>query len=356
VANAEFGFYSIMRKTSTITNSIVYYNRQNADAQQISSNYVNVTYSDIQGSFPGQGNIDADPRFVEVGHWTDMQEGNASAPVWVPGDYHLLMGSACIDAGDANAVENQTDLDGNPRVAGRSVDMGAFEAQTQPRIELSQSRFRFEATIGLAEPEEQLLLIQNGGAGELDWQITYPPTAGNWLEVQPSSGSQGDAVWLKVKSHGIAAGTHTCELMISAPSAINSPRTVTVELIVQKNCFPDTPQLAQQYTDFMAYVAHGADPRCWCAQPVGSGYQCDGDADGKLQEFTSHRVFTNDLARIIKNWRKKIHDADPCADIDHKANAASGFRVFTGDLATLVNNWKKSDSQLPGNCPRPDGQ
>ena len=356
VANEGIGFYSNMRKISTITNSIVYYNGQVPNAQQILSNYVSVTYSDIQGSFPGQGNIDADPRFVELGHWTDVQEGNASAPVWVPGDYHLLMGSACIDAGDANAVQNQTDIDGNPRIAGRSVDMGAFEAQTQPRIELSQSRFRFDATVGSAEPEDQLLLIQNAGMGELNWEITYPPAECNWLEVKPTSGGQSDVVWLKVKPQDIAAGTHTCELTITSPSAINSPRTVTVELVVRKNCFPDTPQFAQQYSDFMAYIAHGADPRCWCAQPVGSGYQCDGDADGKTQEFTSHRIFTNDLAKIIKNWRKKVHDADPCADIDHKANAASGFRVFTGDLAVLVNNWKKTDNDLPGNCPRADGQ
>ena len=77
----------------------------------------------------GQGNIDADPCFVEPGYW-DMND------VWVEGDYHLLVGSPCIDAGDNTAVPTDTtdrDLDGNPRIVDGNddgnlvVDMGAYE-------------------------------------------------------------------------------------------------------------------------------------------------------------------------------------------------------------------------------------
>lgn len=44
------------------------------------------------------------------------------------GDPHLLAGSPCIDAGDNSVVQtNWTDLDGNPRVFGTTVDIGADE-------------------------------------------------------------------------------------------------------------------------------------------------------------------------------------------------------------------------------------
>ena len=48
---------------------------------------------------------------------------------WIEGDYHLLAGSPCIDAGDPNYIAgpNETDLEGNPRVTSGRIDMGAYE-------------------------------------------------------------------------------------------------------------------------------------------------------------------------------------------------------------------------------------
>jgi predicted outer membrane repeat protein len=93
-----------------------------------------VGYSDIQGGPDGvyidpnstlswgTYNIDADPLFVEQGYW----DANG---IWIDGDYHLLAGSPCIDAGDPNHPygPNETDLDGKPRVMGGRIDMGAYE-------------------------------------------------------------------------------------------------------------------------------------------------------------------------------------------------------------------------------------
>ncbi|MHC4316018.1 MAG: choice-of-anchor Q domain-containing protein, partial [Planctomycetota bacterium] len=89
---------------------------------------IDITYSNVQGGWPGEGNIDADPRFVEPGYW----DANG---VWIDGDYHLLPDSPCIDTGDPNfmAEPNETDLDGKPRVLDGDndsvlvVDMGAYE-------------------------------------------------------------------------------------------------------------------------------------------------------------------------------------------------------------------------------------
>jgi hypothetical protein len=110
---------------------------------------LSISYSNIQGGEAGiangshfntrldwgKGNIDADPYFVEPGYWADANdpniivEPNDPNAVWVDGDYHLLPDSPCIDTGDPNyvAVPNETELDGNPRVRGDVIDMGAYE-------------------------------------------------------------------------------------------------------------------------------------------------------------------------------------------------------------------------------------
>jgi len=116
------------------------------------------------------------------------------------------------------------------------------------------------------------------------------------------------------------------------------------------DCFPST------YTTYNDWVTMGK-PDCWCSKATkGSGYQCDGDADGKDSGgLTKYRVFTGDLALLVANWQKKINDAtlNPCADIDHKdSGGLTKYRVFTKDLSALVTNWQKKDAQLPGDCPR----
>jgi hypothetical protein len=79
---------------------------------------ITITYSDVQGGWPGTGNISANPLFVDS----------------AIGDYHLLSDSPCINAGDPDyiAEPNETDLNGNPRIIYGRIDMGAYESDVAP--------------------------------------------------------------------------------------------------------------------------------------------------------------------------------------------------------------------------------
>ena len=54
------------------------------------------------------GNIDADPRFVEPGYRANINdpnivlEPNDPNAIWVEGNYHLLPASLCMDTGGPN--------------------------------------------------------------------------------------------------------------------------------------------------------------------------------------------------------------------------------------------------------------
>ncbi len=109
----------------TIVNSILYDNGPDGAVAQVTGDLPAVNYCNIQGGFPGTGNIDVPPGFVAPGHWTDDE---AEGTIWIHGDYHLLADSPCIDAGDPDfLVEVPTDIDGDPRLCGSRPDLGCDE-------------------------------------------------------------------------------------------------------------------------------------------------------------------------------------------------------------------------------------
>ena len=122
------GIYNYYNSQPTLTNCILW-----NDSNEIwngDNSTITITYSDVQGGWPGEGNIDDDPLFVELGYWdVNGTPFDANDDVWVDGDYHLLPGSPCIDTGDPNYIAgpNETDLDGRPRIINGRVDMGAYE-------------------------------------------------------------------------------------------------------------------------------------------------------------------------------------------------------------------------------------
>ncbi|MBL7186538.1 MAG: hypothetical protein ISS70_09440 [Phycisphaerae bacterium] len=85
---------------------------------------VDVSYSNIFGGWPGEGNIDANPRFVDA--YSHRVPGTAQD------DLRLAPSSPCIDSGDPGYVSglDETDFDANPRITAGRIDMGAYEFQS----------------------------------------------------------------------------------------------------------------------------------------------------------------------------------------------------------------------------------
>jgi hypothetical protein len=123
----------------TLRNCIIWGKPHGLDPEARWLSKASVTYSEIEGGYPGTGNIDADPLFADPGRWDpNGTPDDVSDDFWVEGDCHLKscagrwdsaagvwvqddVSSPCIDAGDPGEPVGE-----EPLPNGGRVNMGAY--------------------------------------------------------------------------------------------------------------------------------------------------------------------------------------------------------------------------------------
>ncbi|MHC4756071.1 MAG: right-handed parallel beta-helix repeat-containing protein [Planctomycetota bacterium] len=182
---------------------------------------LHVTYSNIRGGWSGEGNIDADPLFVD-----------ASLE-----DYHLSIDSPCINAGDPNYSflpdKDEKDFDGDPRILINRVDMGVDEfSDNIPIIGISAHELVFFAYENGSNPDAQVLSVRNIGTSTLNWAIEEDCP---WLGIDANSGvstGEENEITVSIDTNDLAVSRYDCELKVSDPNALNRSKVITVTLHV----------------------------------------------------------------------------------------------------------------------------
>ncbi len=116
---------------------------------------------------------------------------------------------------------------GSPQVV--AVALTVAPPASAPALALSGSSLTFTATAGAANPAAQTIAVSNSGTGALTWTAGSNQT---WLAVSPASGSGAATLSVQPNLTGMAPGTYTGVITVTAPGAAGSPKTVAVSLTV----------------------------------------------------------------------------------------------------------------------------
>jgi hypothetical protein len=131
VNNLPGGIFTESWEGIDVTNTIVWGN----DRYQIQTeeSTAMLSFCDIQDGYDGEGNIDANPCFLDPSIGVGPQYDGLAA------DWMLQSCSSCINSG-TEIDFSETDLAGNPRIYSDIIDIGAYENQSElPLITIDPS-------------------------------------------------------------------------------------------------------------------------------------------------------------------------------------------------------------------------
>ncbi|UCF44385.1 MAG: PQQ-binding-like beta-propeller repeat protein, partial [Planctomycetota bacterium] len=232
------------RNLTTLLNSILWGNTDSSGTGFLAQvrtfgteTEAHVTFNCIQDDNPDDANIpfgsdpnfniDDDPCFVMRGFWADANdtsipvEPNNPNAVWVEGDYHLLIDSPCIDAGSSAALplakSFSIDIDGEPRVTGQDVDMGADE---------------FERVMIVINPQEGDVWA-GGSIHQINWasyqtagtvDISYSDDNGaSWVPIETAVPDTGTCNWQ------VPGSVDSSQSLVSVSPTIPEPNVIIID-------------------------------------------------------------------------------------------------------------------------------
>ena len=261
------GGSATLRHCAIVDNSGIYGGGIRADAPTTLYNTIvaqnTATSSGADFYVAGSGKLTAYNVLSSYTAWSNASESgvtnyiyDASLPLFTDaanGDYTLAEGSQAINKGnDAYAVDAQgnpltTDLAGNSRFSGSSVDLGAYE-YTSPSVAPETIRTIGDVSAAFGETVE-INLAQYFSDGDWTYSVKTPETLSDALVVAPVV--EGDVLTLKF----LAQANYLLDLDLSDVELVVVASTADGSASVDSNVF--TVGLTDRYSARLAAVLTG---------------------------------------------------------------------------------------------------
>ncbi len=159
-----------------------------------------VTYSCVAGGYPGAGNIDTDPQFVNLGE--DRLQ--------------LWAGSPCIDTGTEVGAP-VTDIRGVTRPQGAGIDMGVYEGAVKPEDIVTLTVQVSPSGLGVTTPSEGAHSFVRGERVRLSAAVPSDWSFEGW---SGDVSSPLPECWIVLDADKVVTAAFSTELL-PAPTALN---------------------------------------------------------------------------------------------------------------------------------------
>jgi parallel beta-helix repeat protein/predicted outer membrane repeat protein len=352
VVGSGGGMKNIIRSEATLFNCL-FWDNYAAYGRQITihvESNLKVSYCDIMG---GQGGI---YNYKSKINW---RFGNIdSHPVLVSNDYHLRLGSGCINKGSRSFPfdPNDSDIDGQPRVIHRRVDIGADEYHgdnAEPVADAGEDQVAFAWINGIAD----VILDGTGSSDRDNHVLTY---LWSWTIDGNDYDARGPNPTIE-----LPIGEHAIELIVNDRVEDSQPDEVVITVVPPLEVpMKFTPKALNLSSGGKFLKAHFVLTEGFSVEDV------DANTPAVIEPFGVEsykiKVLLDDegLVRVEATFRR----SDLCSSIttyDQSAEVTVTGRLTTGQqfygtdiikitnrafehLATVVSHW------LKGDCGRPD--
>jgi hypothetical protein len=223
-----------------------------------------------------------------------------------------------------------------------------------PALSLSPSTVMFTLPAGTGIRSAQSAAIGSTGPA-LAFTVTAASPSGSWLSVSPPAALTPATVSISADTHGLAPGTYSGAVSVSATGATNSPQVLPVTLVVTPPASPGTPELRFVFGALDRQV--NGDPLLVIS---GSGQLSSGSiqGSGRFTEFT----LRDGKRTVLRHgtWiAKRVLSFSPATPMTRGSRAAGiltievGLKVLppgSGEISATLS----MAAELPGGAKLPD--